>query len=225
MKRKYQSLAFTLVELLVVIAIIFILASFLMPSLQRARDQAKQTVCANNLHQISIGFHTYVNEWEQFPFDYAYTAMGESPIYTHYEEDEFGNKTWDWRYLQAPLLLPYMSGEMDIFKCPAAHQNYLNQFNNYGVPTYLVNNRTYAKDIPPHSGLYDYAPVKLSDTFRDNNDKNKDYTASEAPLVWDAYWVGGGRYPPHHDNLVIVYMDGHYDLYTDTEFLDIADLW
>lgn len=222
MNRKYQSLAFTLVEMLVVIAIIFVLASFLMPSLQRARDQAKQTVCANNLHQISIGFHTYLNEWGQFPFDYAYADAGESPICTHYELDESGNRTYDWRYLQAPLLLPYMSGEMDVFKCPCAHQNYVDQFDVYGMPTYVVNNRSYVV-YDPSTTSYDYGPVSLSDSIRDNN--GEWYSASNAPLVWDAYWVGGGRYPPHHDNLVIVYMDGHSDTYTNTGFLDIMTLW
>ena len=53
---------FTLIELLIVVAIIGILASLLLPSLERARYEAKNAVCKSNLRQIATAHVLYAQD-------------------------------------------------------------------------------------------------------------------------------------------------------------------
>ena len=54
--------AFTLIELLVVISIISLLVSILLPSLTKAKDLAKISVCTSQLHTWGVAHHLYAND-------------------------------------------------------------------------------------------------------------------------------------------------------------------
>ncbi len=63
---------FTLIELLVVIAIIAILIALLLPAVQQAREAARRSQCKNNLKQLGIAMHNYVDVNKLLPIG----AMG-----------------------------------------------------------------------------------------------------------------------------------------------------
>jgi prepilin-type N-terminal cleavage/methylation domain-containing protein/prepilin-type processing-associated H-X9-DG protein len=137
MKRRRKNSAFTLIELLVVIAIIAILAALLLPALSAAKARAKSAACLNNLKQLQIGFHLYVNDNNDFlpANNLVYNGMTYQPFP--------GNTGPSWCTNLAPydatpegitngLLFQY-NNSIPIYHCPADNST-LEKFDGTKLP-------------------------------------------------------------------------------------------
>ena len=96
--------AFTLIELLVVITIISLLLSILMPSLSKAKKQARGVVCLSNLRQWGMATTMYTGEHNNKMWGDSYTTDVKLKV----------TGTW------MKVLEPYYEDIDEIRLCPSA---------------------------------------------------------------------------------------------------------
>ncbi len=87
--------AFTLIELLVVVAIIALLISILLPSLSKAREQARTTLSASRISQLGKSILLYSEDYDEYPPFVGSTAEGDLRPRDRRENWIF-QLPWDW---------------------------------------------------------------------------------------------------------------------------------
>jgi len=131
MERPRAPRGFTLIELLVVIAIIAVLISLLLPAVQQAREAARRTQCKNNLKQIGLAAHNYLDVYTRFPLvsELPYNELSEpwsaqARLLPYIDQANLHNLI-DWgtsaRYESNPIVC---QTRVPIYLCPSETQDH-----------------------------------------------------------------------------------------------------
>lgn len=200
--------AFTLIELLVVIAIIAILASLLMPSLSKAKENSKKILCASNQKQIGQGVQMYANDnngW--IPY---YDMAGFDNYWYNMIQPYAGGKVAN-RFTSEPFWPAKPNG---IWACPStSHNCWIGYGWNYHGLGYTPTD--------PRLG-----PTRLG-TGRGHKimtaDNQHAYDLTEVEAFLSAPSGGSNNIRTHNNGPNVLFVDGHVRWYKLEDFRSYSD--
>ena len=217
---KPRPMGFTLIELLVVVGIIGLIIAILLPSLAKAREQAKATACASQLRQLGLGLMIYTQ-----------ANAGQLPAWSKWHTiDGPGDNNPDapglaWtEYLERS----YVKADNNIFNCPSfPADRKINYFLNasysfatglrhtYRLSEVKLGTRFVLSGDCTQASLY---PFPFGQSTRTEDDADKD-DATQSGVVWRDQ-PGGINIHKQGNNLL--FADGHVQVYSKFEEQDIT---
>ena len=174
---------FTLIELLVVIAIIAILIALLVPAVQKVRESANRTQCANNLKQCGLAIHNLNDTRKCLPPICAPASPPGSniPSPNTYQGYNYTFFAWLLPYIEQDAVYKqlspggYAGGQyyqvIPTYLCPSDASvqqgkslTYYGGANSWGAANYAANYQVFGN---PPAGRVDNASAVIPKTFID----------------------------------------------------------
>lgn len=196
-----ESACFTLIELLIVIAIIAILASMLLPALNKARESVNRIDCMNRQRQIGLALMDYANDYNTLPI--------------RSWNDGSNNIYWQSSILKVlNLKKGNIAASSKAFRCPGDKRKdkYFLSFviNGHLLPGFSRNSGTFSRESANIFKLTKSSRTALLADGTDGDTGSSVFTADSSTL--GCMTVGNSRYYLrmfHNLGANLIYADLH----------------